>query len=259
MEIDNLSAETIADGLATNLIGQNVIHYSSLTSTMEMAREEVRRGAPEGTAIIADEQTAGQGRMGRVWQSPRGSIALSVILYPDVVFLPSLIMAASLAVVHSIELVAGLNPQIKWPNDVLIAGKKVCGILVESQVRGNLVGYSIVGLGVNVNLTSSDLSDVLLPATSLSGEVGREVPRLDFVRQLLVEMDRLYLSLLGGASLCGEWRDRLVTLGKRVTATWGETKYEGVAESVAEDGSLLLRGADGSLTRIVAGDVTLRE
>jgi BirA family biotin operon repressor/biotin-[acetyl-CoA-carboxylase] ligase len=112
---------------------------------------------------------------------------------------------------------------------------------------------------VNINLASADLSEVLPPATSLSAELGREVPRLDFARQLLVELDRLYLSVSGGISVCGEWRDRLVTLGKRVTATWGETKYEGIAESVAEDGSLFLRGADGSLTKIVAGDVTLRE
>jgi len=226
---------------------------------MEMARGEVRRGAPEGTVIIADEQTAGQGRMGKVWRSPKGSVALSVILYPDVVFLPSLIMMASLAVVHSIEEVTGLNPQIKWPNDILMAGRKVCGILVESEVRGSVVDYSIVGMGVNINLAPADLSEVLPPATSLSAEFGRKVPRLDFVRQLLVELDRLYLSVSGGASFCVEWRDRLVTLGKQVTATWGETKYEGVAESVAEDGSLFLRGADDSLTRIVAGDVTLRE
>jgi len=226
---------------------------------MEMARGEVRRGAPEGTVIIADEQTAGQGRMGRVWRSPKGSVALSVILYPDVAFLPSLIMVASLAVVYSIEEVTGLNPQIKWPNDILMAGRKVCGILVENEVRGSVVDYSIIGVGVNINLASAGLSEVLPPATSLSAELGREVPRLDFARQLLVELDRLYLSVSGGISVCGEWRDRLVTLGKRVTATWGETKYEGIAESVAEDGSLFLRGADGSLTRIVAGDVTLRE
>ena len=226
---------------------------------MEMARGEVRRGAPEGTVIIADEQTAGQGRMGRVWRSPKGSVALSVILYPEVVFLPSLIMVASLAVVYSIEEVTGLNSQIKWPNDILMAGRKVCGILVENEVRGSVVDYSIIGVGVNINLASAGLSEVLPPATSLSAELEQEVPRLDFVRQLLVELDRLYLSVSGGTSVCGEWRDRLVTLGKQVVATWGETKYEGVAESVAEDGSLFLRGADGSLTRIVAGDVTLRE
>ncbi len=256
---DSLSPAAITRNLATKSIGQRVIYYPSLASTMAVAREEAQQGAPEGTAVIADEQTEGQGRMGRVWLSPEGSIAMSLILYPEIVYLPSLIMVASLAVVHSIELVTGLEPQVKWPNDVLIGDKKVCGILIESKVRGNMVDYSIVGIGVNVNLTPSDLGEFPLPATTLSEELGRVVSRLDLVRQLLVEMDRLYLSLLAGGSVYEEWRDRLVTLGKRVRVTWGTARYEGVAESVARDGSLLLRRADGSLTRVVAGDVALRE
>ena len=259
MKEDSLSPAAITRNLATKFIGQRVIYYPSLPSTMAVAREEAQNRAPEGTAVIADEQTAGRGRMGRVWRSPKGSIALSVILYPDVGYLPSLIMVASLAVVHSIELVAGLKPQVKWPNDVLIADKKVCGILVESRVRGNIVDYSIIGIGVNINLDPAHLGEVLPPATSLSQELGREVSRQDVVRQLLLETDRLYLSLLAGGSVYEEWRDRLVTLGRRVTVTWAKTRYEGVAESVDRDGSLLLRRADGSLTRIVAGDVTLRE
>ncbi len=255
---DSLSPDTVTRDLATRLIGQRVIYCPSLLSTMEVAREEAQQGAPEGTAVIADEQTAGQGRMGRVWRSPRGSVALSIVLYPDLTYLPSLIMVASLAVVHSIEQVTGLKPQVKWPNDILIAGKKVCGILVESRVRGNMVDCSIIGIGVNVNLTPSDLGEFPLPATSLWEELGREVSRLDVVRQLLLEMDRSYLSLLAGGSVYEEWRDRLVTLGRRVTVTWGKARYRGVAESVDRDGSLLLRRVDGSLTRIVAGDVTLR-
>lgn len=255
---DSLSPEAITRNLAAKLIGQRVICYPSLLSTMEVAREEAQRGAPEGTVVIADEQTAGQGRMGRVWLSPGGSVALSIVLYPDLTYLPSLIMVASLAVVHSIELVTGLKPQVKWPNDILIAGKKVCGILLESSLRGNMVDYSIVGIGVNVNLTPSDLGEFPLPATSLSEELGGEVSRLDLVRQLLLEMDRLYLSLLAGGSVYEEWRDRLVTLGRQVTVTWGKARYDGIAESVDRDGSLLLRRVDGVLTRIVAGDVTLR-
>jgi len=259
MKEDSLSPDAITRNLATGLIGQRVIYYPSVTSTMEVAREEAQQRAPEGKAIIADEQTAGRGRKGRVWRSPEGSIALSVILYPDIVYLPSLIMMASLAVVHSIELVTGLKPKVKWPNDVLVADRKVCGILVESKVRGNTVDYSIIGIGVNVNLEPSDLGEFIPPATSLSREVGREVSRLDLVRQLLIETDKLYLSMLAGGSLYEEWREKLVTLGKHVTVTWGKARYEGIAESVAGDGSLLLRQADGSLTKIVAGDVTLRE
>ena len=168
-------------------------------------------------------------------------------------------MIASLAVVHCIEAVTGLKSQIKWPNDVLINGRKLCGILIESDVRGNMVDYAIMGIGVNVNLRLSDFPDILSTATSLSDELGREVSRLDVIRQLLVEIERLYLTLQTGGSIYEEWRDSLVTLGRRVRVKLGDTIYEGVAESVTVDGSLLLRRSDGSLTKIVSGDVTLRE
>ena len=256
---DSLSSASIAKDLETRFVGQRVICYPRLTSTMEVARREAQQEAAEGTVIIADEQTAGRGRLERVWLSPRGNIALSIILYPSLSCLPSLIMLASLAVVHSIGAVTGLKSGVKWPNDVLINDRKVCGILIESDVQGNTVNYSIIGIGVNVNLRLADFPEILPIATSLSNELGREVLRLSVIRCLLVEVERLYLALSAGGSIYEEWRDSLVTLGKSVRVKTGETIYEGVAESVARDGSLLLRGLDGSLTRIVAGDVTLRD
>jgi BirA family biotin operon repressor/biotin-[acetyl-CoA-carboxylase] ligase len=258
--VDNsLSSASITNNLETRFIGQRVIYYPSLTSTMDVAKREAQQGAAEGTIIIADEQTAGKGRMKRLWLSPRGTIALSVILYPDVAYLPSLVMLASLATVHSIEAVTGLEAQVKWPNDVLIRGKKVCGILVESELRRDIVNYAIVGIGVNVNLRLADFPEILPIATSLSDELGREVSRLELIRRLLVEIERLYLALPAGGSIYEEWRDKLVTLGRRVSVNWGITSYEGIAESVASDGSLLLRHSDGSLTKIMAGDITLRD
>jgi BirA family biotin operon repressor/biotin-[acetyl-CoA-carboxylase] ligase len=254
----SLSPSSITQDLDTRIIGQRVICYPSLPSTNELAKEVARQGAVEGTVIIAEEQTAGKGRLKRAWLSPRGSLSLSVILYPSLGYLPSLIMMASLAVARSIETVSGLEAQIKWPNDVLIGGKKVCGILVESEVRGEVVGYAVVGIGVNVNLRITDFPELLPAATSLSHELGREVSRLDLVKGLLVEIERLYLALLGGGSIYEEWRDRLATLGKEVCVASGEATYSGIAESVAGDGSLLVRRHDGSLSRIVAGDVTLR-
>ena len=257
---NSLSPASITRDLETRFVGQRVIYYPSLTSTMEVAKQEAaRRGAAEGTVILADEQTAGKGRLERVWLSPRGNIALSVILYPSLSYLPSLIMLASLAVVHSIEAATGLKSQIKWPNDVLIDGRKVCGILIESNVQGSTVKYAIIGIGINVNLRLADFPEILPIATSLSDELGRDVSRLSVIRCLLVEIERLYLALSAGGSIYQEWRDSLVTLGRRVRVKTGQATYEGVAESVASDGSLLLRGLDGSLTRIVAGDVTLRE
>ncbi|MBA7545914.1 Bifunctional ligase/repressor BirA [subsurface metagenome] len=256
---NSLSPASITNNLETRFVGQRVIYYPSLASTMEVAKQEAQQGAAEGTVIIADEQTAGKGRIMRVWLSPKGSIALSVILCPSVAYLPSLIMLASLAVIHSIEAVTGLKSQVKWPNDVLINGKKVCGVLIESNVRGDIVDYAIIGIGVNVNLRLYDFPEIQPTATSLSDELGRDVSRLDVIRCLLVEIERLYLALPAGGSIYEEWRDSLVTLGRRVQVKSGETIYEGIAESVARDGSLLLRHSDGSLSKIIAGDVTLRD
>jgi BirA family biotin operon repressor/biotin-[acetyl-CoA-carboxylase] ligase len=252
----SLSPSSITNGLETQFIGQRVIYYPRLTSTMEVAKRETRLGAAEGTVVIAGEQIAGKGRIGRVWLSPKGSIALSIILYPRLVYLPSLIMLASLAVVRSIEAVTGLKAQVKWPNDVLINGRKVCGILIESDVQGDTVVYAIIGIGVNVNLRISDVPEISSLATSLSDELGRDVSLLSLIRRLLVEVEGLYLALLAGGSVYEEWRDSLVTLGKKVQVESGKNKYEGIAESVARDGSLLLRNLNGSLTKIVAGEVT---
>ncbi len=259
MVADIFSAETITEGLKTRFIGQRVLYYPSLTSTMEIARQAVGQGVEEGTVVIADEQTAGKGRLKRTWLAPRGNIALSVILHPRISHLPSMIMLASLAVAHSIEDVTGLKTQIKWPNDILINGKKVCGILIENEFLGNTLTAAIIGIGIDVNLRLADYPEIQSIATSLSDEFGREVSRLNLIRSLLVEMERLYLTLSTGGSLFDEWRDSLVTLGKKVRVTGADTVYEGIAESVDRDGSLLLMGRDGKLTRIVAGDVTLRE
>jgi len=226
---------------------------------MDVARREARQGAIEGTVVTADEQTAGKGRVRRVWLSPRGSIAVSLILYPEKSCLPYLMMLASLAVVHSIKAITGLEAQIKWPNDVLFNGKKVCGILMENEVKGNKVAYAIIGIGINVNLRLADFPEILPAATSLADELGKDVSRVDVIRRLLVEFERLYLALPAGEPVYQEWRDRLVTLGRGVLVKSGRTILEGIAESVARDGSLLLRHSNGSSTKIVAGDVSLRD
>ena len=254
---NSLSPASITHNLGTHFVGQRVIYYPRLTSTMEVAKREAQLGAVEGTAVIAGEQTAGRGRRGRVWLSPEGNIALAIIFYPSLVYLPSLIMLASLAVVHSIEAVTGLKSQVRWPNDVLVNGRKVCGILIESDVRRDKAAYAIMGIGVNVNLRVSDFPEISSSATSLSDELRTDISLLSLIRQLLVEVERLYLTLPAGGSVYQEWRDSLMTLGRKIQVNSGKIKYEGIAESVARDGSLLVRHSDGSLTKIVAGDVTL--
>lgn len=259
MAEENLSPADISRNLKTDFIGKKVIAYPSLSSTNDIAKREAKKGAREGTVILAEEQTAGRGRLKRAWLSPKGSIALSIILHPTPAQLPSLIMVASLAVARCIEKVGGLETQIKWPNDVLIKGKKVCGILIESDIRGNAVDYAVIGIGINVNLLPVDFPEIAATATSLAQELGREISQREMIRCLLVEAENLYLALPEGDSVFREWRDRLVTLGKEVELISGKTSYKGVAESVANDGSLLLRQPDGNLIKIVAGDVSLRQ
>jgi BirA family biotin operon repressor/biotin-[acetyl-CoA-carboxylase] ligase len=255
---DILSAESIVHELGTKIIGRNVLYYPRVGSTNETAKQKAGRGVQEGTVVVAGEQTAGRGRLKRTWLTPAGNIALSVVLYPEKRLLPCLIMMASVAVSRSIEAVAGLETQIKWPNDVLINGRKVCGILIESDVRDEKISYAVIGIGININAGEDVLEGVQSPATSLNFEAGKEVSRLRVIRELVKAMDNLYDTIVPGGPVFNEWRDRLVTLRKEVRVTSGKEVVEGIAESVDTDGSLLVRSPDGSLNRIIAGDVTLR-
>ncbi len=257
--MDLISPERVTSGLATRFIGQKVVHFLRHGSTMEAARQAARQATPEGTAVIAEEQTAGKGRAKRTWLSPRGSIALSVVLYPDISQLPYLIMLASLAVARGIEAATGLETQLKWPNDVLIRGKKVCGILIENELKGDRVAWAVIGIGINVNIRMREFTQIADTATSLYDELGRELSRVEIVQRLFVELERLYLSLGDGEDIYREWRDRLITLGGRVQVSSDREVLEGIAEDVSRDGSLVLSLADGSIRHIVAGDVTLRD
>jgi BirA family biotin operon repressor/biotin-[acetyl-CoA-carboxylase] ligase len=258
MSEENLNPTSITKGLTTRFMGQNVLYYHSVTSTNDIARQQALQKAPEGTAVIADQQTTGRGRLKRAWVSPQGNIAVTVVLYPARKNLHYLTMLASLAVLHSIENTTGLECQLKWPNDVLIKNKKVCGILLESQAEADSVDYANIGIGINVNMKLADYPEIASIATSLADELGREVSRLEMIRNLFIEMEKLYLRLQAGESLLTEWRDNLITLGKNVRVRSNEDVFEGIAEAVADEGSLLLRCPDGSLMKFMAGDVTLR-
>ncbi|MFC1917304.1 biotin--[acetyl-CoA-carboxylase] ligase [Chloroflexota bacterium] len=248
----------IRSGLSTVTIGKRILYFPQVTSTMVIARKEVLRETPGGTVIIADRQTTGKGRIKRGWSSPEGSISLSITLYPELAQLPYLTMIASLAALHSIWETAGIQAELKWPNDVLIKSKKVCGILAESDVCGSKVLYAIIGIGINANFEVSDYPEIPATATSLSMEAGRVISRVDIIISLLRNFERLYLGLANPDVILKEWQSHLVTLGQKVTVSSGNQILTGIAESVAADGSLLLRHADGTHTSIVAGDVTLR-
>jgi BirA family biotin operon repressor/biotin-[acetyl-CoA-carboxylase] ligase len=252
------SAADITKSLNTRFIGQRVLYYPELDSTMLAARREALWGAQAGTVILADRQTAGKGRLQRTWLSPPGCLAFSVILKPNLAYLPSLVMLASLGVVYAIRAVTGLRPLIKWPNDVLINEKKVCGILIENDIRNNLLHHAVIGIGINVNLRLLDFPEITTTATSLSDQLGIEFSRQDLLCRCLTEMDTLYQLLPDTDYLLRQWQKNMVTIGQKVQVTWGDKIVTGIAESVTPSGNLLLRPGEGKLIEIMAGDVTLQ-
>jgi BirA family biotin operon repressor/biotin-[acetyl-CoA-carboxylase] ligase len=226
---------------------------------MDVAKCAAKEKAEEGTIVIADQQTKGRGRLGRVWWAPsNSSILVSIVLHPRLEQLRQLNMAATLAVAQSIEKATNLKPVIKWPNDVLIDGKKVSGILIESEVQGEKASPTVLGIGLNVNLEPAANPGIAQTATSLREELGGEVSRLEILCALLGEFEELYRALQSGEPMIKLWRRQLDTLGKEIAARCGEEVWHGRAESVDDEGNLLLRRPDGSLATIVAGEVTLQ-
>lgn len=255
-----LSSRAIQQGLKPQLIGLRIFYRRAMSSTMDVAHRQAERGAPEGTVVLAEEQTRGRGRFARAWVSPAGvNLYLSVILRPRLTELNQMNMAAALAVVRTIKRSTSLSPMVKWPNDVRLGGRKVCGILIESSFSGEEVQYAVVGIGLNVNL-DTDLHQELAPiATSLMKETGKPLPRTKVLHYLLEEFDSLYRSLKEGISPRQEWIAHLETLGQQVQVRWGQQAVEGLAKAVDAEGNLMIEGADGSLTTVLAGEVTLRQ
>lgn len=261
--MDLLLPEAVAEGLATARFGRHVLHCEQIGSTNDYARELALAGAPEGTIVVAEEQTSGRGRLGRVWLAPpRSCLLLSLIFRPS---LPAgeafrLTMLTSVAAACAVETVSGVVPAIKWPNDLLVGGKKLAGILSEASALEDRLDYAVVGLGLNVNFDPARYPEIANSATSLSAVTGGEVSRLRLLQALLWEVEARYETLVPGRAdvLWQEWRRRLGTLGQQVLVSEGERREYGLAADVTPDGSLMLRRADGSAVTIAVGDVSLR-
>jgi BirA family biotin operon repressor/biotin-[acetyl-CoA-carboxylase] ligase len=247
----------IESRLNTKFVGRQLYYYHRLATTMKTAKELAKKGTAEGTVIIADTQTAGRGRLGRTWISPKGSLAMSLILKPSLDNLPQLVMIASLAVVRTIKKVTGLQAKIKWPNDVLIKDKKVCGILIENEVKGDKVSFAIIGIGINVNFDPLAFPKIADIATSLSHELGAGVSKAALISTLLPELEQLYIEAQSGTPIYREWQENMGILGKWIRVKTGELVEQGKAETVTENGNLILHRSDSSLVEIVAGDVTV--
>lgn len=247
------------------IIGRDIRVFQETQSTNDVAEKLARDGVAEGAVVFAEAQTRGRGRLGRKWLSPRGKgLWFSVLLRPDLrpQAATQLTVAAATSLVRAIHSITGLNADIKWPNDIFIRGKKVAGVLTELNAELDHIKYLILGIGVDVNLASSDLpADLRKIATSLKIEVGRPFRRADLAAAILHELDRDYerIRKLAFAAIAEEWQTRCATLGHRVTIQIGERALHGRAESLDADGALLLRTDHGHLERVIGGDVTLQK
>ena len=253
----NLVSATLRRGLFTRVIGKRLLFFQEITSTMDEAVRQAEVGADEGTVVIAESQTAGRGRQGRNWVSSEGNLYVSVLFRPTLEALPMISILAGVATVRAIRTCTGSDPRIKWPNDVMLGGKKVGGILVESVVQGNQVAYAVLGIGINIGLDIETLGDIRDFTTSLNMAVGHPVSREDVLRQLLHNLDGLYQQVMQGGPVMPEWRLLLETLGQRVQARGSSTSYTGLAEGVDEVGNLQLRLDGGLMVTLTAGDVSL--
>jgi BirA family transcriptional regulator, biotin operon repressor / biotin---[acetyl-CoA-carboxylase] ligase len=268
-----LAADAIAGALATRHPGCRLGHpvrvYERIGSTNEVALAEAAAGAAEGLLVLAEEQTAGRGRQQRSWWAPAGSSLLfSLLLRPPI---PAgqagqLTMCLGLGAVEAIEEVTGLHPALKWPNDLVLDGRKLGGMLAESRLAEMQLSYAVLGLGLNVNLDFAGQPgvppDMVDTAISLQMALGRPVDRLALLVAILDHCATWYDGLLAGASPHAAWAARLDTLGRRVKVSLTYTRQgsggaiEGSAVGVSPEGALLVRDDDGQVHTVWAGDVT---
>ena len=266
LEPEIYTSENISACLDTIILGRRITLHRQVGSTNDLTREAGRRGEPEGLVVLTEEQVAGRGRLGRTWAAPPGCCVLcSVLLRPRFATHHAfyLTIAAALAIYRTVlHFQRGAEgPQdkvsIKWPNDVRIGGRKVAGILCESEFGGEGWSFAVVGFGINANLQPEQLGELRSPATSLSMELGAPVDRTQLLCRVLAELEAIYISLQNGqfGPIHSQWAAALDTLGKRVSVQDGTTTIEGYALRVDPGGALVIRLDSGEEKRVLAGDV----
>ncbi len=258
---DTLSPSQVQAYLRTRVLGQSIHCFDEVDSTQNVAQRLIRDGAPEGTLVLAERQTAGRGRLGRHWHSPKGKgIYMSLVVKPEIPLhlTPHLTLLAAVALNRAIrKVVPEVNPAIKWPNDLLVNGKKISGILLESSAENEQLQYIVTGVGISCNLEQSDYPEELVPkATSLLIESGKRIDRARLIAEFLGQLEELYALYYaqGFSPIRTLWEASAVTLGQTVRSSDANGDFEGTAVGLNEWGGLILRMADGSERTIYSVD-----
>lgn len=260
---DVMSKAEIESLVDTKWAGKNVVYYDEIDSTNNRAKEAGDNGAAHGTLFVADMQVAGKGRRGRVWQSPAGSsIYMTILLYPEISPLkaPQLTLVMAIAVAEGIKEVTGLDTKIKWPNDIVVNGRKICGILTEMSTEIDYINHVVIGAGINVNQDDFP-EDIRKTASSLKMELGKQVKRSELIAAIMKSFEKDYEIFVKTEDLSGLqelYNSMLVNLDRDVKVLEPGNEYEAHALGINKTGELIVRTAEGEEKEIYAGEVSVR-
>lgn len=260
---DVMSKAEIESLMDTKWAGSNVVYYDEIDSTNNRAKEAGDNKAPHGTLFVADMQVAGKGRRGRVWQSPAGSsIYMTILLYPEISPLkaPQLTLVMAIAVAEGIKEVTGLDTKIKWPNDIVVNGRKICGILTEMSTEIDYINHVVIGAGINVNQDDFP-EDIRKTASSLKMELGKQVKRSELIAAIMKSFEKNYEIFVKTEDLSGLqelYNSMLVNLDRDVKVLEPGNEYEAHALGINKTGELIVRTAEGEEKEIYAGEVSVR-
>ncbi|MCX7841552.1 MAG: biotin--[acetyl-CoA-carboxylase] ligase [Clostridia bacterium] len=274
--VDILNSHEISYGLQTEFIGNRVEFFSEIDSTNTYAKKVAYEGCPEGTVIVADRQLSGKGRLGRSWDSAdKKGIWMSVVLRPAIPpeDIQIITLAASTAVANAIRRATGVSVSIKWPNDIVLEGKKLCGILAEMSSEADRINFIVLGIGINVSHEEDDFGEEIRnSATSLKIYLNKhykkdksiicpeKLSRSEIIKNILAELEGVYYKIREERTdeIIKEWKKASATLGKEVRLTIKGCEHTGVARDVTPDGKLVVDCSDGKRREVVSGEVMVR-
>lgn len=260
---DIINSYEIMNGLNTKFMGKNCIFFSEIDSTNDEAKRRAESGEPEGTIVIAEKQLNGKGRYGRSWISPKGeNIYMSTILKPHITprEAPQISLVAGISACNAIKQFTGLEALLKWPNDIILNGKKIAGILIEMNAEIKDIKYIIMGIGINVNTDEID-REIKYKATSLKIETGKNYMRRELAKCIIENFEKLYEIYIENSSFkyfIDEYKKYCINLNKRVKVIRKNEEIKGEVIDVTESGDLLIRTDEGEEIDIFAGEVSVR-
>ena len=262
LDFDLLTEARLKSMIKTELFANKIYAFWSVGSTNEFAYSRASQGETEGTLVIAEQQSKGRGRKSRSWDSPfNKGLWFSLILRPELPasragLVPYL---AGVSVSEAIENLMGLEPDVKWPNDLLLNGRKFCGILSEVEFENSTIKFIILGIGINVNHKSNEFpAEFREQATSLHIESGAQIDRVELLSEVIWQLEKKYIAMKqnGFGDIINKWKKKCPQLGKEVSIVQDDEKYQGIFEDLNDEGCLLLRTKDNELNKIVTGDIT---